>query len=125
MVKYSNAPASNLRGIPYIIFDGVLFLQHNPEITIKARKQALFNIYSWVYAHHGEGKEKMGIDRLTQAFEKIQDKYQPIEALDYATPQLNEFINVLDEVQRDLYRIINNLEILKDAGIGDASFTDY
>lgn len=122
MAKYS-APASNLRGIPYIIFDGVLFLQHNPEITIKARKQALFNIFSWVYAHHGEGDQKDRIARLVHAFEKIQDKYQPIEALDYATPQLNEFINVLDEAQCDIYRLIDDLEILKDAGVGDSFFT--
>ena len=118
-------PTSNLKGIPYLIFAQVMFFQNNPDLLIQERLSVLFNVFAWIHAKYGDGDYKIEIHELSQALDAAQLRYEPLDGLAHATSRSNDIMVLLGEIQKRLYRLVVNLGILDEAGMGEAKWENY
>jgi hypothetical protein len=126
MAATKGGPASALKGIPYLIFMQINFLQNNPDLLLQEHLTVLRNVFNWIRAKYGTKPEyRKTIEVLQVAFGEAQKKYAPIDGLTHATPTSNELMNLLADLQFELYQLIVNLGILDEVGMGLVKWEEY
>ena len=116
--------ASGLKGFPFVIFEHMIFIQHNPEGSLLRRLDMMSDLYALIRAKYWNSEYKTRIEKLDGIFSQLRGDHAPVENQEWNIPFVAAFRRNLDLAQMELYTLVADLKIIDAVTMGDGEYKD-